>query len=926
MVGRQVLVQLARRFKSRAKYADKSMSDGGPLPSGGGPEPFATPLGPHPRRHKALPDQENRLLTRPDRLFLLAGSAAVLTNAMPGTRTSWTPTLLAAMATVAVIIGIAYHRPSRNLPWPLVVAAASALAIAYYLMGDQAMPPPGADATRLVGTALLLLAGFRFLRFPVADSTRSSPLDASILLAAGVLILGQWYLLGSGGEMGVGYIPGLITVMTVVLVVLAVRLVGRPEWKNASLLYLIAAGTFALSAQAAGALGRDGVWTEPVMLLTTVLVGTSALHPDMAAIGQPGDTGRRKMTPSRLVMLGAALLSAPGVVWLSLSAQSEQRFLLIGIGATVAALTLLGLWRIGLLIVDSDEMRERLASSERRLRALIQHSSDWILVIDRNGAITFASPASERLLGRNWDTLVGKSLADLSHPAEIGVFDGLLEHVRRAPGRDATREVRLRHEQLGWRATEIVAANMTDDPDVRGVLLTVRDITQRKAFEARLQHQVSHDGLTGLANRHRFADRVEHALARTIRQPGSVAILYIDLDDFKEVNDSLGHEAGDQLLRAVADRLRGCLRPADTGARLGGDEFAVLLEDLKDTADAVVVAQRILTVLRAPVTLHDREVRPSASLGVALAEAGQSAEILLRNADTAMFIAKRAGQHSYTVFEPWMHHEVVNRMDLKAALQGALERGEFILYYQPIVTLTDLELTGFEALVRWVHPERGLIMPGEFIRLAEETGQIEQLGEWALREACRQTQVWRARYPHRPFGLSVNLSMRQFDQPDLAHQVADALAESAVDPGCLTLEITESLFATDNSSAFDQLRRIQKLGVRLAIDDFGVGYSSLSYLQNFRVDTIKIDKAFIDSLAEETAGGPTLTGGIITLAHALETSTVAEGIEGVAQLEALRELGCIYGQGFYFSRPLAAAQAEAILAGDGRVLPAALPV
>lgn len=869
----------------------------------------------------ALHDQRNRLLTRPDRLFLLAGSAAVLTQSIPDAKAAWTPAVLAALATVAVIIGIGLHRPPRSLPWPLVVGAASASTIAYYLMVDQAAPPPGAEATRLVGTTLLLLAAFRFLRFPVPNSTRGSPLDASILLAAGVLILGQWYLLGPGGGFDNGYVPGLITLMTVVLVVLALRLVGRPEWKNASLLYLVAAGTFALSAQAAGAMGRAGDWTEPVLLLTTVLVGTAALHPDMAAIGA-GDTGRRKMTPSRLVMLGAALLSAPGIVWLSLSARNEQRYLLYGIGATVAALTLLGLWRIGLLIVDSDEMRDRLGSSERRLRALIQHSSDWILVIDRAGVITFASPASERLLGRSWDALVGRSLTDLSHPAEISVLEGLLEHVRRAPGRDATREVRLRHEQLGWRATEVVAANMTDDPDVRGVLLTIRDITQRKAFEARLQHQVSHDGLTGLANRHRFADRVEHALARTIRQPGSVAILYIDLDDFKEVNDSLGHEAGDQLLRAVADRLRGCLRPADTGARLGGDEFAVLLEDLKDSSDAVVVAQRILAVLRAPVVLHDREVRPSASLGVALAEAGQTAEILLRNADTAMFIAKRAGQHSFTVFEPWMHHEVVNRMDLKAALQGALERGEFILYYQPIVTLSDLALTGFEALVRWVHPERGLITPGEFIRLAEETGQIEQLGEWALREACRQTQVWRLRYPDRPFGLSVNLSMRQFDQSDLAHQVAEALTDSAIDPSWVTLEITESLFAADNNSAFDQLRRIQNLGVRVAIDDFGVGYSSLSYLQNFRVDTIKIDKAFIDSLAEETADGPTLTRGIITLAHALDTTTVAEGIEGAAQLDALRELGCVYGQGFYFSKPLAAAQAEAILAGDGRVTPA----
>jgi diguanylate cyclase (GGDEF)-like protein len=428
-----------------------------------------------------------------------------------------------------------------------------------------------------------------------------------------------------------------------------------------------------------------------------------------------------------------------------------------------------------------------------------------------------------------------------------------------------------------------------------------------------LRRQAFEDGLTGLANRALFQDRLEHALARGARQrTGLVAVLFIDMDDFKLVNDRLGHARGDALLRAVADRLRAGLRPADTAARLGGDEFAVLLEDLPTEADAIVVAERLVAAFREPIE-HDRlPVAVSCSIGVASTATGAiSGDELVRNADLAMYRAKSIGKGGYEVFQPSLRDGVSERAELAARLRGAADRGELQLHYQPIVTLDRPAIVGVEALVRWQLAGRDLLYPDAFIALAEETGLIVPVGRWVIREACRQAREWQQLLDADELGISVNLSAREFQQPDVVEVVRSALADSGLEPNTLTLEITESVLMLDTPATVAKLAELRALGVRLAIDDFGTGYSSLGYLERFPIDILKIDRAFVDGLTPQDR--PVLAQAIVQLARTLRLGSVAEGIERPEQLEALRALGCERGQGYLFSRPRDAASIEALL-------------
>jgi diguanylate cyclase (GGDEF)-like protein len=429
--------------------------------------------------------------------------------------------------------------------------------------------------------------------------------------------------------------------------------------------------------------------------------------------------------------------------------------------------------------------------------------------------------------------------------------------------------------------------------------------TMRQAFT---------DPLTGLANRALFLDRLEHAFHRAERSDDEATVLFLDLDRFKLVNDSYGHAVGDELLIAVARRLQGCLRQAETAARLGGDEFAVLLEEEEGPRDAPRVAKRILQTLREPFVLHGKDVFISASIGIASAGTG-TAEELLRDADVAMYRAKAQGKSCYRVFEPGMHAEVVERLELEADMQRALERGGFEIHYQPIVELAGGRIVGVEALVRLRHPERGLVPPGVFIPLAEETGLILPIGRFVLREACHQVAIWQADAPQSspPLGLSVNLSGRQLQQPGTAAEVADAVTAAGLAPGSLTLELTETVLMQDTDLAVVRLEELRRLDVRLAIDDFGTGYSSLRYLQQLPIDVLKVAKPFVDALGREADEGA-VARAIVDLARALKLDTVAEGIEEEGQAKRLLELGCRLGQGFHFARPMdAAALAERLL-------------
>ena len=440
------------------------------------------------------------------------------------------------------------------------------------------------------------------------------------------------------------------------------------------------------------------------------------------------------------------------------------------------------------------------------------------------------------------------------------------------------------------------------------------DVTERKALQEQLRHEAFHDSLTGLSNRVLFADRVDHAIARCGRNGRSLAVLFLDLDDFKTVNDGLGHAAGDALLIAVADRLRSCTRPGDTVSRLGGDEFGVLLEDQVDPDEAIAVADRIQLALTAPIAVQHRDIALSASIGIAqpISSADRSAEVL-RNADVAMYAAKRSGKGRSRVYEPSMHAIAVRRLELDGDIRRALERGGFTVHYQHQIRLNDGGIAGFEALVRWRHPRHTADSIAELITSAEETGQILALGRYVLSEACHQARAWRdLSGASAPWTMSVNVSARQLGDPTFVETVAATLSASGLDPGSLVLEITESVVMDDSDALLERLHALKALGIRLAIDDFGTGYSSLSYLRRLPVDILKVDKSFIDAIDVDDEAFK-LTRVIVRMARTLHLSVIAEGVERASQVARLRRIGCEMAQGFYFARPLSAAGMSAQL-------------
>ena len=426
------------------------------------------------------------------------------------------------------------------------------------------------------------------------------------------------------------------------------------------------------------------------------------------------------------------------------------------------------------------------------------------------------------------------------------------------------------------------------------------------------EHQALHDGLTALPNRTLLADRITHALER--RDGHLIAVLFLDVDGFKGVNDTLGHSAGDDLLCQIADRLRASLRTGDTCARLGGDEFAVLLENLASSAAAVHTAERILELLSEPFQLTEREVNVSASVGVALCAAGQAeAEDALRNADMAMYSAKRHGKARYEIYEPAMHAALLRQVELENDLKTALDSKQFVVHYQPIVNLESAKIEGFEALLRWQHPNRGLIAPSEFVPRAEDSGLIVRLGSWVLEEAVQQLATWQALHGDRTLQMNVNISARQLQDEGLLGMLSSVLTSSGIEPSTLTLEITESTLMQDSWQNVARLHALRALGVTLAIDDFGTGYSALSYLRRFPVDVLKIDKSFVDELLRSPED-QALAGAVVSLAGALNMRTIAEGIESAAQLATLQSMGCTQGQGYFFSRGVHAESAGSLLA------------
>jgi diguanylate cyclase (GGDEF)-like protein/PAS domain S-box-containing protein len=567
--------------------------------------------------------------------------------------------------------------------------------------------------------------------------------------------------------------------------------------------------------------------------------------------------------------------------------------------------------------------REQLLRVEARFGSLVRNSSDVVAIVAVDGNIQYVSPSLERVLGFGQADAQDVNIFEMLDPGEVAGARAFLAAVAEAPGTPAKVEWRLRHQDGSWRDFEILCANLTADPAVRALVLNGRDVSDRKALEQQLAHQAFHDPLTNLANRALFQDRVDQALARVTRTDGSLAVLFLDLDDFKTVNDSLGHQAGDVLLVEVAERLVAAARASDTVARLGGDEFAILLEGVAEI-EIRHVTDRIAAAVRAPIDLDGRQVFVTVSIGIAPTWAGlKTTQELLQGADVAMYSAKNRGKGLAKVFEGDMHANVVSRLTLDADLRGALERGEFSIHYQPIVELRGQRLVGLEALVRWHHPTRGLVPPDQFIPMAEETGLITAIGKFVLDGACRQARAWQVAYPlASDLSISVNLSASQIQDGDIVGIVQAGLEQSGLSPERLILEVTESVLMHDTATALARIVELKELGVRIAIDDFGTGYSSLAYLRRFAVDILKIDKSFVDNVASRT-DSMALVRAIVDLGRSLRLTTVAEGVELPEQAAELKALGCDMAQGFLFARPLDAANMEQLLAGltegaDGR--------
>jgi diguanylate cyclase (GGDEF)-like protein/PAS domain S-box-containing protein len=545
---------------------------------------------------------------------------------------------------------------------------------------------------------------------------------------------------------------------------------------------------------------------------------------------------------------------------------------------------------------------EAQGESEQRFRALVQRATDMITVLDEQGRLSWESPAVERILGWGAGYRLGQLGGEFVHPDDQAAASGAFEAVLADPAVSQSVEMRLADSQGRWRWAESMFTNLLDEPTVRGVVINHRVVDERKVLEDELVHRAFHDSLTGLANRALLRGRVEGSIGVVGAAGRRKSVLFIDLDDFKTVNDGFGHGIGDQLLIEVSDRLRGCVGEPNLMARLGGDEFAVLVEDRSAAADgASLVARRLMEALEKPFDVAGHQLRVSASIGIAQFDERADADTVLMQADLAMYHAKASGKGQFAFFSEEMQEVVMHRLDVESWLRAALETQQISVHYQPIISMADGRVDMVEALVRWRHPTMGVLSPADFLDVAEETGLIVPLGKLVLREACRHIRRWRDQFDDKMM-VSVNLSAAQLRDPGLPDEIHQAMTEAGIGPGALMVEVTEGALISDVAGTRTLLESLWSLGVTIAIDDFGTGYSSLSHLQRFPVDVIKIDKSFVDSVcvgSEESM----VVRSVLAIGAEFGLQVVAEGIESEEQHVELQRLGCDYGQGYLYAIP-----------------------
>lgn len=569
---------------------------------------------------------------------------------------------------------------------------------------------------------------------------------------------------------------------------------------------------------------------------------------------------------------------------------------------------------IGVLtdITDFKQVAMALEASEGRFQALTESAMDIVTVLDRDAVIRYQSPSVKHLLGYDTQDMIGKSQFDLIHTDDVERMRAAFAELMETGKMSRPIEFRVRARDGSWRILESIGKNCLDVPAVQGIIVNTRDVSERRAIQERIQHLAFHDALTGLPNRSLMQDRISQAIARAERAGHKFAVMFIDIDNFKNINDTLGHDAGDDLLCEVARRLTESVRARDTIARQGGDEFIVLLDQLDGHSGATRVAQKVLDAMRAAFSVNGMDQHVSGSIGVAMfPDDGRDAATLLKNADTAMFHGKALGKNTYQFFTSQMNIAVKRRAAMESNLRAAVKKGDFSLVYQPQIDLITGEIVALESLVRWNSEESGTMMPSEFIPLAEETGLINELGEWVLREACRQNKAWQDAgiIPRR---MAVNLSARQLNDKGFIEMLVRTLNDTGIDPSHLELEITESQVMRQGEGSVMLLNEISDMGVHLAVDDFGTGYSSLSYLKRLPIGKLKIDQSFIRDITVDP-NDTAIVVAIINMAKSLDLDIIAEGIETVGQLTLLRAKGCAVGQGYYFSVPLPARDLETML-------------
>ena len=552
------------------------------------------------------------------------------------------------------------------------------------------------------------------------------------------------------------------------------------------------------------------------------------------------------------------------------------------------------------------------AHSEARYASFVRHASEIVVVLDDSAVFRYASPASQRVLGFRPEELEGQPASAFVHPEDLAVVREWFSTARDGSVVNRPLMYRYRHADGSWRWIEGTVSDLRNEPSVAGIVVNGRDITERMEVEHELAHLAAHDPLTGLPNRSAFLEDLARALGRARRNTNRVAVLFLDVDDFKVVNDSLGHAVGDQLLIAISNVLRCTVRSGDTLARLGGDEFTVVVEDLGDGTEAVALAERILDALAEPLLIAARRHVIGASIGIATADRGDAeADDLLRRADLAMYRAKELGRNRFEVFDEVLARRARRRLDIEAELRMAIERRELVCHYQPEVTLHDGQIVGMEALVRWHHPTRGLLAPAEFVDVAEKSDLVVGIGNIVLSDACRAAAGWFSRYGDLAPHVAVNVSARQLHDPGFVGSVADALNATGLPAGRLRLELLESMLI--ESGTDDLLLELQRMGISVAIDDFGTGYSSLSYLDRLPVDVIKIDRSFLAPVTSGADRAPVVEA-TIALAQSLGLAVVAEGVETPAHVALLARLGCTRAQGYFFSRPVPTEEAGRLLA------------